>query len=126
MAVKAPVKYLEAARQVWGKAAPEWVLALAEACDQSNQTAVARRLKCTGSQVSQVLSNKYAAKLDRFERRVRGELMNQTVNCPVLGEITMRRCVDAQGRTSAHTNELRVELRRACPRCPNRLDKEGS
>jgi len=55
---------------------------------------------------------------------VRGTLMNQTVSCPVLGEITRRRCIDEQGRRFAATNELRIELRRACPRCPNRTDKE--
>ena len=56
-------------------------------------------------------------------KRVRGELMKQTVACPVLGEITKRRCMDAQSRAYAATNDLRIELRRACPRCPNYMRK---
>ena len=116
---------VEKIRAAWGEAAPEWVLVLAEACDArgSSQTAVAERLNVSGSAVSQVLGNTYVGRVDRIEQRVRGELMKQTVACPVLGEITKRRCMDAQSRAYAATNDLRIELRRACPRCPNYMRK---
>lgn len=114
-----------AARRAWGAAAPEWVLVLAEACDArlSSQSAVAKRLGVSGAMINQALRNTYAGRLDRLEQRVRGELMRETIACPVLGEITRRKCVDQQSRAYAATNQLRVELRRACPRCPNRLTK---
>ncbi|MCC7484587.1 MAG: hypothetical protein IT529_06315 [Burkholderiales bacterium] len=115
-----------AVRESWGKAAPEWVVALAEACDRGSQAQVAKALGVSPTQVNQTVHNTYGGRLDRLEQRVRGTLMNQKVACPVLGEITRRRCIDEQGRRYAATNELRIELRRACPRCPNRLDKESA
>ena len=116
---------VEKARAAWGDAAPEWVIVLAEACDAkgSGQSAVAKRLGVSGAQVNQVLANTYGGRLDKLEAKVRGELMGAMVNCPVLGGITRRKCVDSQSRKYAATNELRVELRRACPRCPNRMRK---
>lgn len=113
------------ARQRWGSAAPEWILLLAEACDKVGQTSIAKKLGVSSTVISQALSNTYPSPLGSLERRVRGELMNETVACPVLGEITKRRCMDEQGRDYAATNALRVELRRACPRCANFLKKEA-
>ena len=113
-------------REAWGKAAPEWVIVLAECCDRMTQSALARKLGVSGAMINQALKNTYAGRLDRLEQRVRGELMRETHACPVLGEITKRRCIDEQGRSYSATNAVRVELRRACPRCPNRLGaKEG-
>src|ERR1051325_9845911 len=112
-------------RRHWGDAAPEWVIVLAEACDSANQKVIGDRLNVSGSFVSQVLSNTYTGRLDRIEQRGRGELMNETRICPVLRKITPRRCIDAQTRRHATTNQLRIELRRACPRCPHQLKKEG-
>jgi len=114
-------------RLSWGKAAPEWIVLLAECCDKASQSAIARKLNVSGSMINQALKNSYAGRLDRLEQRVRGELMHETVGCPVLGEITKRRCLDEQNRPHASTNAVRVELRRACPRCPNRMGaKEAS
>lgn len=112
-----------AARHAWGKAAPEWVIVLAEVCDKTSQAAVARDLGVSGAQINQALRNTYAGRLDRLEQRVRGALMGECVQCPVLGEITRRRCIDEQGRPYAATNALRVELRRACKGCSNRNSK---
>ena len=114
------------ARSAWGKAAPEWVIVLAEVCDQQSQAAVARKLGVSGAMINQALRNTYAGRLDRLELRVRGELMRECFDCPVLGEITQRRCMDEQSKPYAATNALRVELRRACPRCPNYLRKEAA
>lgn len=116
-----------AARRAWGAAAPEWIIVLAEACDarSSSQTALAKRLGYSTAVINQALKNTYAGRLDKLEQKVRGELMNECVACPVLGEITRRRCIDEQSRTYAATNALRVELRRACPRCPNRHQKDA-
>jgi len=118
------------ARAAWGAAAPEWVIVLAEHCDASSQTAVAKQLGRSGSLINQVLSNCYGAngragRLDEIEQRVRGELMNKRVACPVVGEMTSRRCMDAQSRPYAATNDLRIEFSRACPRCPNFMRKSA-
>ena len=114
---------LALAMQCWGQTAPEWVTALAIACDApgSSQAAIARRFGVSGAMINQALRNTYNGRLDKLEARVRGELMNERVICPVLGEINKRRCIDEQSRPYAATNAVRVELRRACPRCVYRM-----
>ncbi len=99
---------------------PDWVLALARACDAASQGKVAERLGVSGAAVNQVLGNAYRGRVDRVEVRVRGELMKATVMCPVLGEISSRKCLDEQKRPFAATNPLRVALFQACKTCPNR------
>lgn len=110
---------IDRARERWGAAAPQWIVALAEACDQSGQSATAKRLGYSGPVINAALGNVYKGRLDLLEQKVRGELMSECVRCPVLGEISKRRCVDEQSRPYAATNQLRVELRRACARCDN-------
>jgi len=114
------------ARGAWGEAAPEWVIVLASACDASTQSAVAKKLGVSSAMINTALKNTYTGRMDKLEARVRGELLNEKVRCPVLGDITKRKCLDAQGRSYAATNAMRVELRRACPRCPNGGAKEAA
>ena len=112
-------------RERWGAAAPDWIIVLAESCDQFGQTALARRLGCSGAMISATLSNTYAGRLEKLEQRVRGELMNERVICPVLGEISKRQCLDEQTKPYASTNAVRVELRRACAGCDNQIRRSA-
>src|SRR6266571_366108 len=63
----------------WGAHPPAWILALAEECDRSSQGKAAKRLGVSTTVVNQALQNLYEGRLDRFEQRVRGELMRETV-----------------------------------------------
>lgn len=112
------------ARESWAathcEAPPAWVLSLADACDRSSQGQVARRLGISPAVVNQVLGSAYKGRLDRIEVRVRGELMQETVTCPVLGDLSKRECLDHQKAKFSATNPLRVRLYRACKVCPNR------
>ncbi len=105
-----------------GGEVPEWIWALAEACDCSSQGQIAKRLGISPAVVNQVLGNAYKGRLDRVEARVRGELMRETVRCPVLAAISKRDCLDHQKAKFSATNPLRVRLYRACKTCPNRED----
>jgi hypothetical protein len=110
-------------RRKWGAHPPEWVLALAEECDRTSQGRAASRLGIkSASIVNQALQNKYAGRMDRLEERVRGELMNKVLACPVLGEISARRCLDEQARPFTSSNALRLRLNRACATCANRRE----
>ncbi len=102
------------ARAAWGKDCPDWIVALARACDQMSQNAAGKRLGVSGAAVNQVLRRRYAGRMDRLEARVRGELMRATVMCPVLEEISSRQCQDEQRRAFATTNPQRVRLYHAC------------
>jgi len=109
-------------QRLWGAHPPEWIVALAEACDRSSQGKVGDQLGVSSTQINQALHNNYAGRLDKLEQRVRGELMRATVVCPVLGEISTRKCLDEQLRPFSSTNSLRLQLFRACKTCPNRRE----
>lgn len=96
------------------KARADWIVVLAECCEHSSQTAVARQLGVSASFVNQVLKGVYKGNLSRIEARVRGTLMRETLICPALGEITKRKCVDEQSRPFAATNPQRVAVYKAC------------
>lgn len=111
---------VDVARAAWGEGMPDWVLALAEACDLLEQRGAAQRIGMSGSVVNETLRNKYKGRLDRVEERVRGALMGKTVDCPVLGaDLPRNRCLELQARKFAATNPDRVLLHRTCPTCPN-------
>lgn len=98
----------------------DWLAALRQASAESSQNAVAKRLGVTGSTISQVLAGKYAASTATIEQRVRGALMQQTIECPQLGEISSKVCLDWQKKPFAATNPLRVRMFKACNQCPLR------
>ncbi|MCC7082205.1 MAG: hypothetical protein IT530_16150 [Burkholderiales bacterium] len=102
------------AREAWGASCPDWIFALAQACDLSSQAQVGKRLGVSGAVVNQVLRCRYAGRMDRIEARARGELMRATVQCPVMGEISSRQCQDEQRRAFATTNPQRVRVYHAC------------
>ena len=105
----------------WGGAGldgapPDWVKALAASCDDSTQVEVAARIGCSAAAVNQVLAKVYEGRLDRIEARVRGTLMAETVDCPVVGEISRSACMTHQGRRedAIAVNPLLPKLYRAC------------
>ena len=104
----------------WGIDAPDWVRALAEACQHASQTKVAAQIRYSAPVISAVLRNTYAADTDAVETAVRGAFMNGTVNCPELGKIPGHDCVEHKRRsvTFLNTNPMRVRMFRACRRCP--------
>jgi len=69
--------------------------------------------------VNQALKGAYKGSLKNVEARVRGALMNATVDCPVLGEIPKNRCQDWQAKPKAFTNSFRRQMYKACRNCPH-------
>lgn len=109
-------------KRKWGANPPDWVLILAEECDRTSQGKASARIGVSSAMVNQALQNTYIGRLDILEERVRGELMNKVIACPVLGEISARRCLDEQARPFVASNALRLRLSRACAMCPNRRE----
>lgn len=104
----------------------DWLEVLRKACTPSvrqphaSQRKVADRLGVSAAMVNQALQGIYKGRLDKLKARVMGELMNKTVTCPVLGEISTRRCEDEQTRPFAPTNPQRVAVYKACRAgCPH-------
>lgn len=93
----------------------EWIDVLRQECDRvKSQAKVARQLGVSAAMVNQVLNGVYKASTDRIEALVRGELMHETVQCPVMGDVSKRKCADVQAQPFAATNPQRVALYRAC------------
>lgn len=111
---------LSRARAAWGAEPPEWVIALARACDESSQGKVARRLNMSATVINQAIGNKYGASLNEFAIRVSGEFLRATVICPVLGEISTRRCQDERSQPFSTSSRIAARLSLACTICPNR------
>lgn len=93
---------------------PAWLLTLREQVADKGQRAVAKEVGYSAAVVSQVLNKKYGGDMSQVERRVRGAYMGETVFCPVLGEVSVNRCLEIQKQPFASTNPQRVRLYRAC------------
>lgn len=106
----------------------EWLEALKTACAETSQAAVARRLGISPSAVNQVLKGIYKGNVNRLQILIEGSLLNQTVACPIAGDIPKNKCLEHQSREvrMATVNPLYSRLYRACRSgCPHsQLNKE--
>lgn len=126
-----PVDHVQTAITAWGHPVPDWVQALALACRNSSQAKVAKKLKISAPVVSQTLNNRYPGDLAMVERRVRGALMGAIIQCPELGTMPVNECEEwkRRAKTRVNTNTARVQMLRACTRCPRytgEFDDQGA
>lgn len=110
-----PRQALQTATEAW-EFLPDWVQTLAEACDRTSQGAVAKKIGMSASVVSATIKGNYKGSYDGIEARVRGALMAEEVDCPVLGPLRKDACLDHQKRAQsfAATSTMRVRMYRAC------------
>lgn len=109
----------------WGPDAPDWVRALATACEQTSQAKAAKLIGRSPALVSQVLHGRYQGDMANVEEAVRASVMGAVVVCPALGSLKLLECRNwrEKSKAFASTNSLRVMMFRACNRCPlNRED----
>lgn len=106
---------------------PDWLEALARECDRTSQNKTAARLGYTPGALSAVLSGSYKAGTDAIEQTVRGALMGETLECPVLGEISKKACRDWRTRAGKFSsrNTRAVQMFRACNRCPRHTEGDA-
>jgi len=122
--------FVAAAQAAWGEL-PDWISILARAASGEGLTATGKRVGYSASTLSYVLSNRYGGDLGRVETAVRGALMRETVVCPVVGEITLDRCLAEQKRKDIGGSAIRTRLYHkcrgiGCERCPHSLiGREG-
>ena len=105
------------ARAAYGDSLPDWVEALAQSCDASSQSQVAKRLRFSPSVVNQVVNGTYKGSNSAIEQAVRGVLLAESLACPVLGDLPRNICIDHQKRARGNftpTSSARVQLYRAC------------
>lgn len=120
------VSFLVKVRVAWGEPTPDWVIELARLADREGLAGAELLIGYSRSCLSTVLSRKYRGDMDRVAQKVRGALMNETVECPVLGEIGRDRCLDEQNEPFRATSAFRARLYHACRSgCPNARRKDG-
>lgn len=115
----ARMRPIDKARDAWGGVPPAEIEALALACERSTAKAVAAQLGYSGALISHLLARKYPGDVDLAFAKIRGVLMGEQVECPILGTIGSKRCLDEQKRPFAATNSTRARLFHACAACPN-------
>ncbi|MBL4797616.1 MAG: helix-turn-helix transcriptional regulator [Oleispira sp.] len=93
---------------------PAWLVVLQEKCSLASQRKVAEHLGVSNAVISQVLKQKYPGDVSRLEKKVRGAWMGETVNCPIMGELDLNKCLQYQDAKMSVVNPLRVQLYRAC------------
>ena len=106
----------------------DWLSALREACAASTQAALARRLGVSATMVNQALKGTYKGDLSRLKALVEADLLAHTVDCPAIGEMPKKNCLEHQARQRpfATVNAYYAKLYRACRSgCPySKLPKE--
>lgn len=105
--------HVEKVRASW-TAPASWLIVLAEQCNKSSQSVVAKALGYSPATISQVLSNTYRGDVGRIQEMVSGRYMAATVDCPVLGELGRNACLEWQAKPYAATSSHRVQMYRAC------------
>lgn len=98
----------------WGEDAPDWVIALADACADRSQTAVARQIGFSSTTISQIMRKKYDASMDSIAAAVKGAFLGSHISCPILGEIARDKCVNEQRRITPGSSPVSIRLHRAC------------
>lgn len=92
-----------------------WLRELRAEVQRTSQARTAERLGISEATVSQVLSGTYKADTLRIERRVRGELLGDTVECPVMYDVSLRVCQDMQERKASQAaNPQALQCHAAC------------
>ena len=85
--------------------------------EEKGQAATARALGVSASALSQIRKGTYGADMSRILQRVGEVFGSETVNCPVMGIIPLRRCAAERREPCAATSPQRVRLWRACREC---------
>lgn len=99
--------------------------ALVELKKHHSQAEIARRIGVSDGTISNALSGRYIGNVEALAERIRGELLNQTVRCPILGDITTRICQDERKKPLHTANPVRVQLWRACKTCQHNPLSKG-
>ncbi|MEZ5571205.1 MAG: hypothetical protein R3E64_04200 [Halioglobus sp.] len=110
---------------------PQWIQVLRAECDGTSQSKVATALRQrdgfpSPTVINQVLNDSYPSERgrDRLQMLIAGRYMGVKVCCPVQGDIGLDECADWQSQPFTTANPVRVEMFRACRKCPHRREEQ--
>lgn len=93
---------------------PLWLKELRSQCQKKPQSTIAKEMGYSPAVINQVLAGKYKGSLDKVSKMVCSLYLDETVICPVMGELAAHRCQQYQQETFSATNPIRVRRYRAC------------
>ena len=96
---------------------PDRMELLRAKCAEFSQAEVSRRIGYSASAINQAIKGSYQGDLSNMLTRVEEVFGQSTLQCPILGEITLGKCAEHRKRPFAATNPLRVQLYRECRQC---------
>jgi len=85
--------------------------------EEKGQAATARALGVSASALSQIKKGSYGADMAHILMKVGEVFGSETVTCPVMGKISLRRCAAERRKPCAATSPQRVRLWQACREC---------
>ena len=110
----------------WGSPLPDWIAVLAEQANRTSGGHVASVVGYSPAVITTVINNTYRGALKTVEARVRGALLSEEVECPIVGAIRRDRCIDEQNKNFRGTSAQRTRLYNACRSgCPHSRLKGG-
>lgn len=93
---------------------------LKQAIAESSQADVARRINRSAAAINQILKGSYSGNPDTILELVAAEYGGETVDCPVMGEVSLSQCMEARNRPFSAANPMRVKLFKTCKHCERR------
>ncbi len=115
---------MDKAIAAWGTNMPDWIKALAEACDETGLRKTAAKLHVSPAMASLAINRK-RADLSFIKYPVEKTLMITMVSCPVRGIMGRDECLREQAKPFSSVNPQRVQLYRACrDGCPYYKEKK--
>lgn len=90
---------------------------LERAIAESSQAEVARRIGRSAAAINQIVKGSYSGNPETILELVAAEYGCETVECPVMGRVSLAQCMENRNRPFAATNPIRVQLYRACKVC---------
>lgn len=125
MTSNAPANVKEIVMPSWGDNPPQWIMQMADECNRSSQSSVAKKMGRSPSLVNMVLRKKYSGDMEDVKGRFEAAFMTGAVQCPVLGEISGPDCLKNQAKPYNPGNHMAVRLFVGCKNCPFNQCKKG-
>lgn len=113
-----------AVNEAWAGEVPDWIVALAECCDEHrSQNKAGEIIGYSAATVSLVLKHKYNGDYRKVETVVRGALLKETAACPVFGLLNLKECQDYQTGKRFTSGAMKRTFKRTCPTCDFNREK---
>lgn len=93
---------------------PDWLHCLRQQTQQHSLAEIGREIGYSKSTLSLVLAGTYSGNTQAVAAAVRRRYLQQSIPCPVLGEIPQRDCRQWASRAYSSASPLTVSMYRAC------------